>query len=129
MRWLDSFAMISLALVFKQCEWLLTYNHNIANFHLTYSGGAMASFALHSDDPEADPEQGGHVMLGGIIYQFVCLVVYCGFLCFQDLLSFCSYYPCSACIKCYLAQRALKGSCCNSIRCAHIPPASSIFAW
>lgn len=45
-----------------------------------HSGGAMASFALHSDDPSADPEQGGHVMLGGIIYQFVCLIVYCGFM-------------------------------------------------
>ncbi|TIA91286.1 hypothetical protein E3P99_01148 [Wallemia hederae] len=54
--------------------------NDIISIGIQAVGGAMASFALHSDDPEADPEQGGHVMLGGIIYQFVCLVVYCGFM-------------------------------------------------
>ena len=44
-------------------------------------GGAMASLALKSDDPNADPDKGAHVMLGGIIYQLLCLVVYtCFFL-------------------------------------------------
>ncbi|TIB74942.1 RTA1-like protein [Wallemia mellicola] len=57
------------------------------------TGGAMASFALHSDDPEADPENGGHVMLGGIVYQFVCLVVYCGFLLEYQLRKY-ENWPC-----------------------------------